>query len=980
MSRFRILPLLVAAAFAVTACDEDPNDPGPDYPPQGALVSGDLQNDTVGDELPLPLVVRVTDQDGRPLSGQNVTFTVTAGGGSVFAATSQTNAAGEASNRWTLGTVAGDTQRVEARIVDPESGQPVVLATFRAVGRPDAPATLTARPPAARTGTAGQVLADSLEAVVRDQYGNGIPGATVVWLVTGGGGTVSPASATTDAAGVARAQWTLGLQLGQQTAEASLSPAVRVQFTATAGVPVGAVLAKVSGDGQTGTAGTTLGQPVVVQLRTSLGQPLAGASITWTPAAGSGTATPPVSITDPNGAASTAWTLGGTAGPQQLTASAEGVAPVTFGATATAGAAATLAIVGGNGQTAPPNARVPQPLGVRVTDAFGNPVPGVTVTWTVTGGGGSITATSRTEANGIAQALWTLGPAEGANTATATAPGTSPVTFTATAQVGPLDRIEVTPATLSFASLGETAQLTARPMDAQGNTVSGVTLTWTSVNGAVATVSSTGLVTAVGNGTTTIRASGGGKVGEATVTVQQVPASVTVSLARTSIVEPDTTRATAVVRDARGQAIAGAPVTWSTTNAGVATVDAAGLVTARGSGTASIVATTANGVTGSRAIAVTGALRTDTLAVGARHLCVLAEGTAYCAGGNLGRQLGGVGNSLNFNRIQGYTFASITAGDAWTPKEFFQSHTCGVEADGDAYCWGNNESGQLGYDDGRTFERTTVTVCQSGFEYTFICTETPRQVAGGGWRQLDAGANHTCGITTSGAAFCWGKDNYGQLGSAAPNGECWLYEAFGAEQPFACSLTPVAVGDGRTYKQIGAGEDFTCALTTGGAAYCWGRSNGGQLGDGTFTSRAAPVAVLGGHTFARISVGRAHACGVTTGGSVYCWGSNARGQLGMGTIGGARTTPVLVAGSYTVVSAGKFHTCALDAQGRAWCWGENENQQVDDGTTVDRPSPTLTTSPHRFVDVGAAAIYNCGRRADGLVFCGLRSTAAFRVP
>ena len=142
-----------------SACDNgSPNDPDPDWPPQGTLVSGNLQQATVGAELPQPIVVRVTDQDGDPIPGLSITFAVTAGGGTLFAATAQTNASGEASNRWTLGTVAADTQRVEARVIDPESGQPVVLATFLAIGRADVPASITARPPAARTGSAGQPL------------------------------------------------------------------------------------------------------------------------------------------------------------------------------------------------------------------------------------------------------------------------------------------------------------------------------------------------------------------------------------------------------------------------------------------------------------------------------------------------------------------------------------------------------------------------------------------------------------------------------------------------------------------------------------------------------------------------------------------------------------------------------------------------------------------------------------------------------
>ncbi|HEX6039299.1 Ig-like domain-containing protein, partial [Longimicrobium sp.] len=350
MTRTGLSPLVLAAALlALAGCGDGVTvDPGPEYPARGAAVSGDLQRDTVTDELPAALVVRVTDQGGDPLPGQTVTWSVTAGGGTLFAATSQTNAAGEASNRWTLGTVAGDTQRVEARMVDPGSGAPVVLATFRATGLADVPAAVAARAPAARAGSAGQAVADSLEALVTDAHGNPVAGAPVVWTVPAGGGSVSPGTTTTGADGVARTQWTLGLDLGaQQTAEAAISPAVRATFTATAGLPVAATLAKVSGDAQNGTVGTAPAQPLTVELRTSLGQPIAGAQVTWTAAAFSGTVTPPVSVTGADGRASTTWTLFTRPGMQQVTARVQGAADAVFTATAAPGPAASVTVVPG---------------------------------------------------------------------------------------------------------------------------------------------------------------------------------------------------------------------------------------------------------------------------------------------------------------------------------------------------------------------------------------------------------------------------------------------------------------------------------------------------------------------------------------------------------------------------------------------------------------------------------------------------------
>lgn len=975
----RLASFLALAALALAGCDRDPTvQPGPEYPPRGVIVSGDLQQDTVGDLLPQALVVRATDQEGRALSGLTVTFTVTAGGGSVSPASAQTGTTGEASTRWTLGTVAGDTQRVEARMVDPGSGQPVLLAVFRAVGRPDAPATITAIPPAARTGSAGQAL-DSLAVVVRDAFGNAVPGVPVVWTVASGGGTLSPPTSTTNAQGIARAQWTLGYEVGtQQVAEASLSPAVRAQFTAMAGLPMGASLDKIAGDNQTGVAGTTLAEPMVVVLRSSLGQPIAGASITWTPAAGSGTATPPVSITGPDGRASTQWTLGPGAGPQQLMASAEGVTPVTFGATATPGAAATLEIVAGNGQTAPPNAPLPAMLAVRVTDTFGNPVQGATVTWTVTGGGGTLTPASVTGANGIAQAQWTLGPAAGPNTATASTPGTAPVSFTATGQVGPLASIEVTPDTVRFGSLGEVAQLTARGRDAYGNTVTGITFTWTSSNTPVATVDQTGKVTAVRNGTAQIRASAGGVTGTAAAIVQQAAATVEVSKGRSYVIQLDSVMASAVVRDARGNVIPGAPVTWSSSDPGAATVSPTGRIYGQGNGTPTITATSGT-ASGSTTIQAYAALRADTLSVGDQHSCALENGTAYCWGSNQTRQLGNDASEMSTIpvAVAGRTFTSISAGQvAWNYTPDQVSQTCAIDPAGDAYCWGANAYGQLGFTQTNTPTQPGGRLCGA-----VICTPTPTLVEGGHtWRQIDTGTHHTCAITTTGQTYCWGRNDLGQLGSTAgARNVCYVYTT--PPSTVKCAQTPQPVPGG-PYVQISAGDQFTCAVTAGGDAYCWGYNSHGQIGDGTGGSgnitRPTPTLVSGGHTFAEVSAGTQHACGRTTGNQVYCWGSNDNGQVGNSAIGGTVFRPALVralevpgegTAAYRMVRAGFRHSCAVTTTSRAACWGDNAFGQLGDGTSFDRGRPGLVDTPHRFETVGAGYSVSCGLSTAGLGLC-----------
>lgn len=151
---------------------------------------------------------------------------------------------------------------------------------------------------------------------------------------------------------------------------------------------------------------------------------------------------------------------------------------------------------------------------------------------------------------------------------------------------------------------------------------------------------------------------------------------------------------------------------------------------------------------------------------------------------------------------------------------------------------------------------------------------------------------------------------------------------------------PVPVSGGQRFAAISAGDSHTCGLTTGGAAWCWGLNQYGELGDGTTTMRLVPVPVSGGLGFASISAG-GHTCGVTPGGQAYCWGWNQFGQLGDGTTD-SRLTPVSVAGGLlfaTVATGGGSHTCGVTPTGEAYCWGQNDYGVLGNGNTTDSHVP-----------------------------------------
>lgn len=220
-----------------------------------------------------------------------------------------------------------------------------------------------------------------------------------------------------------------------------------------------------------------------------------------------------------------------------------------------------------------------------------------------------------------------------------------------------------------------------------------------------------------------------------------------------------------------------------------------------------------------------------------------------------------------------------------------------------------------------------VTAMQ-GNVYTTATTEELTQFAPNlSFNSISAGADHSCGVTKAGDAYCWGE-NGGRLGNGLT----------------ADSSKPVAVAGYLKFASVSAGGTHTCGVTTEGAAYCWGNNGSGQLGNNTQTNSTVPVPVSGGLVFMSISAGLFHTCGITTNGAAYCWGSNSDGELGYGTLpsipnplGGPpmpamiSTVPVPVSGGLTFTSlsasriyfAGGSYTCGLVTGGVAYCWGSN---------------------------------------------------------
>jgi len=233
------------------------------------------------------------------------------------------------------------------------------------------------------------------------------------------------------------------------------------------------------------------------------------------------------------------------------------------------------------------------------------------------------------------------------------------------------------------------------------------------------------------------------------------------------------------------------------------------------------------------------------------------------------------------------------------------THACAF-VKGTLYCWGANDSGQLG-----------------NATNTSSLTPTPVKGLGSGVQQVAAN-NTTCTIV-AGATLCWGDNSHGTLGDNAT----------------AASSVPVQVqGLTSSSHSIAVGALHACAAVNG-AALCWGNNAYGQLGDGTTTNEQVPVPVQGltsGVT--AVAVGLIHSCAVVNG-AAYCWGDNESAQLGNGTCGQGlmSTVPEPVQGltsGITAIAAGYLYTCAV-ASGVIYCWGNDVHGQLGGPSTI--PSP-----------------------------------------
>lgn len=323
------------------------------------------------------------------------------------------------------------------------------------------------------------------------------------------------------------------------------------------------------------------------------------------------------------------------------------------------------------------------------------------------------------------------------------------------------------------------------------------------------------------------------------------------------------------------------------------------------------------------------------LAMGFSHTCAArADGNLWCWGGNESGQLG-VGTvqpSLSPKFVNGFALGSaqVAAGDLFT---------CAVKTDHSLWCWGNNVSGQLG--DGSINDSLV-----------------PNFVAplGTGVAEVSTGELFACARKTDGTLWCWGG---GFVGDGA-----------GHQTSNPTQVTSL----GTSVAQVSTGDALICARKTDGTLWCWGDNEWGAVGDGTTVDRLAPVQVTTlGSTVAEVSAGDLFACARKTDGTVWCWGTNDSGQLGDGTTADHFTPAQVTSLGATVaeISANGRHACARKFDGSLWCWGSNAGGELGDNTVVDRPTPVRVTAMGNVAAEVSTGMNHgtCARKTDGTIWC-----------
>jgi alpha-tubulin suppressor-like RCC1 family protein len=276
-----------------------------------------------------------------------------------------------------------------------------------------------------------------------------------------------------------------------------------------------------------------------------------------------------------------------------------------------------------------------------------------------------------------------------------------------------------------------------------------------------------------------------------------------------------------------------------------------------------------------------------------------------------------------------------------------QQHSCLRTDQGALYCWGIDDMGELG----------------QGAAHVGTNALAPLAIGGATWRDVAPGWRHVCALDDAGAAWCWGSNGNGQLGTGSAA---------------ATIADPTPVGDGRRYVRIFSGDYHTCAIATDHTLWCWGRNGAQELGLGDSADRNTPQQVLivapqtgPDDQWAFVGPGSDHTCAIMANMSLWCWGSNANGQLGQNgnpTIVRNRPEVVTPGSTWQLVEAGSDFECALGDDTYVYCVGRNDMRQLG-STSPDSDVPLEIAAIDHFARIGVGLSHACAVRDSSELYC-----------
>jgi hypothetical protein len=355
-----------------------------------------------------------------------------------------------------------------------------------------------------------------------------------------------------------------------------------------------------------------------------------------------------------------------------------------------------------------------------------------------------------------------------------------------------------------------------------------------------------------------------------------------------------------------------------------------------------------------------------TTAVGTDHSCTITnDGNAWCWGRNRFGQLGDNSVSAKSTRASYVNKPSLLS---FTSIATSNSHTCARISDGSAWCWGDNNSGQLG--DGTTTNSSGAVRVTTDISSTLLTNVST----------VSVGTNASCALKSGGTVWCWGDNGEGQLGQWALPSDAIPESSSFAVQVKKADNTPLS-----TVTAISVGTDHACAVLSDKSAWCWGDNSDGATGAGTAVASKGAVRVTKAANavftnVVAISAGTAHTCALLGDKTVWCWGLNTYGQLGNGA-----TTTSLVAvstGLTNIAILGQStgnHTCAVSITNILSCWGANTFGQLGDGTITAKTravalKTTYAATTGTITSVSSGGKQTCLTNTMGEVWCWGRNS------